>query len=138
MGNITTAVVGVGALGRHHLRWYSQLPDSDLVGLYDIDRDKAAGPLRVRGRRPGDRFRPLGAAGEKKLKKFFIDRKVPRHLRESIPLVVAADGAIAWVVGHRIADGFKLSGHDRAILQLKAACVVPSRGAEGPTIRSQR
>ncbi|MCK4606158.1 MAG: Gfo/Idh/MocA family oxidoreductase [candidate division Zixibacteria bacterium] len=42
MGKTTTAVVGVGALGRHHLRWYSQLPDSDLVGLYDIDRDKAA------------------------------------------------------------------------------------------------
>jgi len=42
MSKIKTAVVGVGALGRHHLRWLSQLPDSELVGLYDIDREKAA------------------------------------------------------------------------------------------------
>lgn len=40
MRKIKTAVVGVGALGRHHLKWYSQLPGSDLVGFYDIDRDK--------------------------------------------------------------------------------------------------
>lgn len=40
MRKIRTAVVGVGALGRHHLKWLSQLPGSDLVGLHDIDRDK--------------------------------------------------------------------------------------------------
>ncbi|MEW6411820.1 MAG: Gfo/Idh/MocA family oxidoreductase [Candidatus Zixiibacteriota bacterium] len=42
MPKIKTAVVGVGALGRHHLRWLSQLEQSDLVGLYDTDTDKAA------------------------------------------------------------------------------------------------
>lgn len=39
---IKTGVVGVGALGRHHLKWYSQLPQSELVGLLDIDQDKAS------------------------------------------------------------------------------------------------
>jgi predicted dehydrogenase len=34
-------VVGVGALGRHHLRWLSQLPQSNLVGVYDVDKAKA-------------------------------------------------------------------------------------------------
>ena len=42
MNSIKTAVVGVGALGRHHLRWLSQLERSELVGLYDIDPTKAA------------------------------------------------------------------------------------------------
>ncbi len=42
MSKLKTAVVGVGALGRHHLRWLSKLERSELVGLYDIDRDKAA------------------------------------------------------------------------------------------------
>lgn len=42
MKKIKTAVVGVGALGRHHLKWYSQLENSDLIGLYDIDREKAS------------------------------------------------------------------------------------------------
>ncbi len=41
MSRLRTAVVGVGALGRHHLRWLSQLPQSQLVGLFDTDRDKA-------------------------------------------------------------------------------------------------
>ena len=42
MSRIKTAVIGVGALGRHHLRWLSQLDESELVGLYDIDEDRAA------------------------------------------------------------------------------------------------
>lgn len=41
MSRLRTAVVGVGALGRHHLRWLSQLPESQLVGLFDTDRNKA-------------------------------------------------------------------------------------------------
>lgn len=38
---LKTGVVGVGALGKHHLRWYSKLPTSNLVGIYDIDNDRA-------------------------------------------------------------------------------------------------
>jgi len=41
MTKIKTAVVGVGSLGRHHLRWCSQIAESDLIGLYDIDAEKA-------------------------------------------------------------------------------------------------
>ncbi|MDF1546166.1 MAG: Gfo/Idh/MocA family oxidoreductase, partial [bacterium] len=40
MKKIKTGVVGVGALGRHHLRWYHQLSNSELVGFYDIDPEK--------------------------------------------------------------------------------------------------
>lgn len=40
MSKLKTAVVGVGALGRHHLRWMSQLDNSELVGVYDIDSEK--------------------------------------------------------------------------------------------------
>ena len=42
MKKVRTAVVGVGALGRHHLRWLSQLTQSDLVGCFDTDAAKAA------------------------------------------------------------------------------------------------
>ena len=37
---IKTAVVGVGHLGRHHVRWLHQIRNSELVGLYDIDQEK--------------------------------------------------------------------------------------------------
>lgn len=42
MKKAKTAVVGVGMLGKHHLRWYSQLQSSELVGLYDTDTDIAS------------------------------------------------------------------------------------------------
>jgi predicted dehydrogenase len=41
MKTLKTAVVGVGALGRHHLRWLSEIEQSNLIGLYDVDREKA-------------------------------------------------------------------------------------------------
>ncbi len=78
-------------------------------------------PLSVRGRRPGDRFHPLGAGGSTRLKKFFIERKVPLHERDRIPLVTTHAGEIAWVVGHRIGERFKLRGTDSPVLRLKAS-----------------
>ena len=71
-----------------------------------MDYGKIRGELRLRNRRAGDRFCPLGMSGTKKLKDFFIDQKIPRNLRDSIPLLT--DGSnILWVVGHRLDDRFK-------------------------------
>ncbi|RME25278.1 MAG: gfo/Idh/MocA family oxidoreductase [Candidatus Zixiibacteriota bacterium] len=41
MGIVKTGVVGVGHLGRFHLKWLAQLPQSELVGIYDVDTHKA-------------------------------------------------------------------------------------------------
>ncbi len=41
MKKLKTAVVGVGHLGRHHLKWLAQLPGSELAGIYDIDSEKS-------------------------------------------------------------------------------------------------
>jgi len=76
--------------------------------------------LTVRSRRPGDRFHPLGTPGGARLKKFLIDRKVPRGERDRIPLVIARDGAVAWVVGHRIGEPFKLRDRESPVLRLCA------------------
>lgn len=38
---IRVAVVGVGSLGRAHARIYSQLPEAELVGVYDVDSRRA-------------------------------------------------------------------------------------------------
>ncbi|MEF8787717.1 MAG: tRNA lysidine(34) synthetase TilS [Planctomycetota bacterium] len=75
-------------------------------------------PLTVRGRRRGDRFYPLGAPGHRKLKELLIDRKIPRHRRDSLPLVVDDDGRIAWVAGIEIAHPFRLRGAEERILHL--------------------
>lgn len=58
------------------------------------------GPLRFRRRRPGDRFRPVGGPGSRKLQDFFVDRKVPRDLRDAWP-ILATPTSIVWVAGLR-------------------------------------
>ncbi len=63
----------------------------------------------VRNRRPGDRFRPLGLPVDKKLKDFFIDRKIPAAERDPMPLVICA-GIIAWVAGVEVSERFKVHG----------------------------
>jgi tRNA(Ile)-lysidine synthase len=78
------------------------------------------GPLAVRNRRPGDVFRPLGLAGHKKLQDFFVDRKVPRVLRDRVPLVVDANDRIVWVVGHTVAEDFRVTEPSQAVILLKA------------------
>jgi tRNA(Ile)-lysidine synthase len=54
--------------------------------------------LTVGYRRPGLRLRPLGSPGTRKLQDVLTDAKVPRHLRDRLPLVFA-DGRLAWVPG---------------------------------------
>ena len=76
-------------------------------------------PLGVRSRRPGDRFRPLGAPGRRKLQDFLVDRKVPRDDRDSVPLVVDGRDRIVWVVGHAVAEDFRVTDASRGVLLLK-------------------
>ena len=53
--------------------------------------------LRLRTRRAGDRFKPKGMGGRsRKLKDWMIDRKIPRRLRDQIPLL-CADGVIVAI-----------------------------------------
>lgn len=66
-----------------------------------IDGDKLEGKMILRQRRDGDRFSPIGLIGSKKLKDYFIDRKVPRDQRDSIPIIEDSKG-IVWVAGHSV------------------------------------
>lgn len=67
----------------------------------------ALGPVvTVRAWSEGDRMRPAGLGGSKSLQDLFTDRKVPRELRRSLP-VVEAGGEIAWVAGVATGESFR-------------------------------
>jgi tRNA(Ile)-lysidine synthase len=85
-----------------------------------LDADACAGPLRLRRRRPGDRFQPLGLPRQKKLQDFFVDAHVPRAERDAVPLLCAGRG-IAWVVGQRPAEWAKVTPATRRVLRLRAS-----------------
>ncbi len=74
-----------------------------------ISARAARGGLRVRSRRPGDRFQPLGMEGTKKLQDYMVDCKIDRSWRDRIPLVIGK-GGIAWVVGWRLAEWARPTG----------------------------
>jgi len=63
--------------------------------------------VTVRNRRPGDRLRPLGTAGRRRLKQVLIDGRVPRARRDRLPLLVDG-GGIAWVPGVTVAERCRL------------------------------
>jgi tRNA(Ile)-lysidine synthase len=75
-----------------------------LGGFGDAELDAAAlgDVLTVRAWREGDKMRPLGLGGTKSLQDVFTDRKVPRELRRTLPVVVAESGEIAWVAGAEV------------------------------------
>jgi tRNA(Ile)-lysidine synthase len=81
--------------------------------------EKCNGPLRVRNRRTGDRFRPLGLRGRKKLQDYFVDRKIARQRRDLVPIVVDAADRIVWVAGHSIDDEFRVTDPAQAVLILR-------------------
>jgi tRNA(Ile)-lysidine synthase len=84
-----------------------------------VQLDRLGGPLAVRNRRPGDRFRPLGLAGHKKLQDYFVDRKVARSERDAVPLVVDDSDRIVWVAGHTIDDQFQVTDPAQAVIILR-------------------
>jgi tRNA(Ile)-lysidine synthase len=69
--------------------------------------------VTIRNRRPGDRMRPLGASGSRRLKEVLIDRRVPRQLRDRLPLLCVGE-RIAWAPGVAIDHRFRLDGHATA------------------------
>ena len=83
-----------------------------------MDLDRVTFPLTLRSCRPGDRFRPLGLGGSKKIKDFFIDSKVPQSLRRQIPILCSKDHII-WVVGHRLDDRVKLTSDTSRLLRFR-------------------
>jgi len=58
------------------------------------------GPLSLRRRLPGDRFRPAGGRGSRSLQDFLVDRKLPQRLRAAWP-ILATPAAVVWVAGLR-------------------------------------
>jgi tRNA(Ile)-lysidine synthase len=83
-----------------------------------LDADAVALPLAVRTWRPGDRFRPLGMVGEKKLQDYFVDARIPRGERSAIPLVWGARHLL-WVAGHRLDNRVRMRPETRRVLALR-------------------
>jgi tRNA(Ile)-lysidine synthetase-like protein len=73
-----------------------------------FDFDKLVFPIKIRNFINGDRFIPLGMQNEKKVKNFFIDKKIPELFRRSLPLILSG-GKIVWIGFIMMSDIIKIS-----------------------------
>jgi tRNA(Ile)-lysidine synthase len=75
--------------------------------------------LTVRAWRDGDRMRPVGLGGSKTLQDLFTDRKVPRALRHTLPVVVSGE-EIVWVAGVAVDERFAAAPDSTQAIALSA------------------
>ena len=75
--------------------------------IVDFDRltDKE---LCIRSRKIGDRIVLYKDGKSRKLKDFFIDKKIPRGERGKIPLLCTNDQVVA-VIGYRVAENYRVN-----------------------------
>ncbi|PMQ01695.1 MAG: tRNA lysidine(34) synthetase TilS [Dictyoglomus sp. NZ13-RE01] len=92
--------------------------DNPFHVYFDYDKIKLD-KLIIRNWKKGDRFKPFGLEGKsKKLQDFFVDKKIPKYKRDSIPLVFG-DGELLWIVGLARSDVAKIDENTKKVLSIK-------------------
>ncbi|SDB29926.1 tRNA(Ile)-lysidine synthase [Pseudobutyrivibrio sp. YE44] len=82
-----------------------------------FDCDRITDNVVIRTRAEGDYLTIDSAGNHKSIQDYFVDEKIPRHLRDEIPLV--CDGNhVMWVVGYRISEYYKISNNTTRVLEI--------------------
>ena len=97
--------------------WGDQLFSQD-SGEELIDFGKVNGKLRLRHWRFGDQIIPIGLRGRKKLSDLFVDLKVPRFIKDRIP-ILECDGEIIWICGLKLSDKVKVTSDTKEVLKMQ-------------------
>jgi tRNA(Ile)-lysidine synthase len=93
-----------------------KVPSSQFTGCFDADL--ISFPVKIRKWENGDFFFPLGMKGRKKLSDYFTDRKLSVPEKEDI-LVLESAGKIAWVMGERIDNRFRVTKSTKKALVIE-------------------
>ncbi|MGH2594229.1 MAG: tRNA lysidine(34) synthetase TilS [Anaerolineae bacterium] len=82
-----------------------------------LDADTAGPDLWIRARAHSDVFHPQGMPSPLRLRDWMTNTKIPQHVRDRLPLIVAKD-QIAWVAGFRVGQPFLVTPDTRRVLVL--------------------
>jgi tRNA(Ile)-lysidine synthase len=112
--------IGKSAAGEIHPEEKSPANDRRNKGVAVLDNDKLQYPLLWRTWKPGDSFFPLGMDHRKKISDFLVDNKISMTDKEDVS-VLESGGEIAWVVGYRVDNRFKVGDgtKERVVFTLK-------------------
>jgi tRNA(Ile)-lysidine synthase len=92
-----------------------EIPDSHDIAFLNLDM--ISFPLMIRHWKKGDYFFPLGMEHKKKLSDYFVDRKFSLVKKEKI-LILESGGNIAWLIGERLDDRFRVTESTSKILSI--------------------
>lgn len=95
------------------------VPDGDKAdsGVQWLEPSSLRWPLRLRAPRPGERFRPLGAPGSRKIQDILVDTKTPRRHR-GLPRLLADHAGGVWLWPLRLAHRVRLTGRPGRALRV--------------------
>ncbi len=91
-------------------------PNTLLIDATLFDKDK----MHVRKWKKGDRFKPFGMNGWKKVSDFLIDTKVPVGLKDDVWLLTQ-EGEVVWVIGMRADNRFRITDGTKKVLKVEVA-----------------
>jgi tRNA(Ile)-lysidine synthase len=115
------SVPGITALGEAGTISAEIADPTDITGSASsivFDAGRVSGELTVDGPRPGDRMRPLGMQGTRKVSDLLVDAKVPKRARAAVPVV--RDGErIVWLAGVRMSDEFRVTPETEKAVRLE-------------------
>ena len=90
-------------------------PKETYTKWFDCDRIMANVVIRTRAE--GDYLVIDSEGNRKSIQDYFVDEKIPRHMRDTVPLV--CDGNhVMWVVGHRVSEYYKISTNTTRVLEI--------------------
>ena len=86
------------------------------IGQFDLD--KLHFPLLLRNWKQGDKIKPLGMRGQKKISDILIDKKMPLYEKENV-FVIESNGKIVWLIGLVINDDFKIVDKTKLVWKIE-------------------
>lgn len=86
------------------------LKNKDNRKIY-LDADKVSSPLFIRSKKDGDRL------AAKKIKEIFIDEKVPKYIRDYMPILENNSGVL-WIVGFRKGASAKVDTNAKTVIEI--------------------
>ncbi len=110
--NAKTNIPDIGCLTCREVTDFNLKEDKNIIYLSNKNNN-----LSVRFRKDGDAFYPAGFGHKKSLQDFFVDNKIPRFMRDKIPLVLV-DNDIAWVCGYRKDERFIAPKEESKLLEI--------------------
>lgn len=102
-------------------KWLGKKPDkfpAENENFIYADLSEAGEDLHIRTRRPGDVIQPFGMKEKTKLKKYFINKGIPKYMRDEIPLIVNKN-QVLWAIGVGMSELLRVKNIPQKILEVK-------------------